>query len=276
MAQTIKPKRGDEANFNTGNLVEGEIGIATDSKKLLSNIGGVIEEIGGGTAGPQGPEGPPGMDGLDGEPGPMGPPGPKGDTGATGATGSTGATGATGSTGATGATGAQGPPLFFTPDEPEEPFFVPPPLPTLNRTIILQDQKAQNTSGGSSTAGSWQTRTLNTKVADPAGDCSLSSNQFTLSAGTYRVWAWAPAYASNSRNQLRIQNVTDTATVVLGMNNFGTAYGNALLVGQFTTGPGKALELQSRCEVALATYGLGVETNWGTECYSTVMLEKVL
>lgn len=37
----------------------------------------------------------------------------------------------------------------------------------INRIIvILQDQKAQNTDGGTFTSGAWRTRDLNTKVTD--------------------------------------------------------------------------------------------------------------
>ena len=59
--------------------------------------------------------------------------------------------------------------------------------------IKLSDVKSAGTAGGTFTSGSWQTRTLNTEDSDTGGNCSLSSNQFTLDAGTYEINARASA-----------------------------------------------------------------------------------
>lgn len=147
-----------------------------------------------------------------------------------------------------------------------------------NNVIHLQDQKASGTNGGTSTAGSWQTHVLNTEVADTGSNCSLASNQFTLSAGTYRVRATCPLHRSDE-NQLRIQNVTDGTTLALGTNgyaNSGAAYAMtaATVSGRFTVAASKALELQYRVTTGLATNGLGAAASWGTEVYADVWLEK--
>lgn len=144
--------------------------------------------------------------------------------------------------------------------------------------INLQDQKTQNTAGGTFTSGAWRTRVLNTEVSDVGGLCSLASNQFTLTAGTYIVSAIAPGYGV-SRHQLRVQNVTDTATLVTGQvmftNSAVAVEGLASLRGIFTIGASKALELQHQGEVTQASNGFGVEGNFTTEVYAIVELWKI-
>jgi hypothetical protein len=147
--------------------------------------------------------------------------------------------------------------------------------------VNLQDQKAQNTAGGTFTAGAWQTRVLNTEVSDVGGLCSLASNQFTLAAGTYTIHASAPAYLVNARHQLRLQNVTDTTTLLVGNSNYAptitanVVQTNALLRGIFTIAAGKALELQHQCQATEAADGFGVPSNFTTEVYAVVELWKV-
>src|SRR6185503_4616539 len=89
------------------------------------------------------------------------------------------------------------------------------PIPYLN----YQDQKIQNTAGGTFTSGAWRTRTLNTEAADTGSYGTLASNQITLTAGTYIIRASAPAYRVNS-HILRLQNVTAAATVLGGQSAF--------------------------------------------------------
>jgi hypothetical protein len=52
----------------------------------------------------------------------------------------------------------------------------------------IEDQKAQNTGGGTFTLGAWRTRDLNTKVFDPNVICSITKLPFT-SGGTYEIVA---------------------------------------------------------------------------------------
>ncbi len=149
---------------------------------------------------------------------------------------------------------------------------------TVTNYLQYRDQKAQNTDGGTFTSGSWQTRVLNTEVADLGNYGTLSSNQITLTAGTYIVRATAQAYAVN-RHQLRLQNVTDTVTLLVGQSFYQTAVdspvGNAMLVGVFTIAASKAIELQHQCQTTHATNGLGVAANFTTEVYATVEFWKI-
>jgi hypothetical protein len=143
--------------------------------------------------------------------------------------------------------------------------------------VRLEDQKTQNTAGGTFTSGAWQTRVLQTEVTDTGGNCTLASNQITLAAGDYECLIIAPASFVDG-HQLRLQNVTDATTVILGQNAYSSANETDLITtpavvrGVFTIAASKALEVQHRCQVTRATNGFGSELNWGTEVYTVVEL----
>jgi len=144
--------------------------------------------------------------------------------------------------------------------------------------ICLQDQKAQNTAGGTFTSGAWRTRVLNTEQADSGNHVTLSANQFTLDAGDYVILAFAPCHKV-AANQARLQNITDGTTIITGMSVSAPASGEnhiiSTVMGKFTIAASKALELQHRCTSTLATNGFGIKSNFTTEVYSTVQLWKV-
>ncbi len=147
--------------------------------------------------------------------------------------------------------------------------------------LNYQDQKAQNTDGGTFTSGAWRTRVLTTEVSDVGGYGTLASNQMTLAAGTYLVSAFAPAFGVD-RHQLRLQNVTDTATLVTGQvafsaNSAGSPFNQdvAVLRGIFTVGASKALELQHQGQTTETTNGFGIACNFTTEVYAVVELWKL-
>ena len=146
---------------------------------------------------------------------------------------------------------------------------------------LLRDQKAAGTHGGAATTGSFQTRVLNTESFDPNGIVSLSSNQFTLAAGTYFIRARAPFYQTE-RSLLKIRNVTDSADAIIGQVAFATDTASepsavdatmAQLAGRITISGTKAFELQYR---VVGNGGgddrcLGIECNFGVvEVYSEV------
>tara|TARA_R100000808_G_scaffold803_2_gene3943 strand:- start:143 stop:727 length:585 start_codon:yes stop_codon:yes gene_type:complete len=144
--------------------------------------------------------------------------------------------------------------------------------------IVLRDEKSAGTGGGASTTGSWVTRVLNTEATDTGNHCTLSSNQFTLSAGTYEVIASAPFYKTNN-TAMRLYNVTDSSTVLRSTSHYmDNSYGVSSIchiIGYFTVAASKALEIQYQCGNA-ASAGLGQPLNLGdTEVYTQVMLRKV-
>jgi hypothetical protein len=126
---------------------------------------------------------------------------------------------------------------------------------------IIADIKAYNVSGGTFTAGAWQTRDINTELDDPESIVTIASNQFTLQAGTYLVEWSAPAHKV-SRHFTRLQNITDATTEAEGTNQYSYAGDNVSTVsmgaGIVTLASAKALEVQHRCEATQAGDGLGI------------------
>lgn len=148
--------------------------------------------------------------------------------------------------------------------------------------LQYRDQQTANTQGGTFTSGAWRTRVLNTEVTDVGGFGSLSSNQITLSSGTYRIFATAPAFDVN-RHKARLQNVTDGATVLIGSSEYAYAgagsdgsQSSSTISGIFTIAASKALEVQHQCQTTRANQGFGVESNFGVvEVYTVVELWKI-
>jgi len=149
--------------------------------------------------------------------------------------------------------------------------------------VCLRDEKTANTNGGDFTSGAWRTRVLNTKAADAAGICTLSSNQFTLQAGTYVITASAPAFDVN-RHKTKLRNVTDGSDTLIGTSEWSygpgsgaTSQTRSLITGQFEIASAKAFEIQHRCETTKNIYGFGIASNWDSlvEVYTVVDLWKV-
>ena len=143
----------------------------------------------------------------------------------------------------------------------------------------LSDVKASGTNGGNFSSGSWVTRTLNTEDFDPSGIVSLASNQFTLQTGAYFIQAIGPARLVDN-NKLRIQNITDGATEILGsnaqsqsnegVNNIAQLLGRLVVAG----GP-KVYELQHRCQTSNAAgtgFGEAASVASVSEVYATILI----
>lgn len=144
--------------------------------------------------------------------------------------------------------------------------------------LHYRDEKTSGTDAGTFTSGSWQTRVLTTEVADTGGNGSLASNQITLVAGTYIVRAWAPAY-NVSGHRLRLQNITDSTTILLGSSTYAVAasQNHAHLMGVIVLAGSKVLELQHRCESTQSGNGLGAGGAYAgvVEVYASIEFEKI-
>ena len=142
--------------------------------------------------------------------------------------------------------------------------------------IVLEDQKATTVGGGSSTSGSWETRTLNTEVVDTHNDCTLASNQFDLVAGTYLIIVNAPAYDS-SYHQARLANIDDT-TYTYGTSEFNVTNCQSFsrIILHVTIAATKTYEVQHRVNTSEATIGYGVPNSFGgTEVYTQVVIIRI-
>ena len=75
---------------------------------------------------------------------------------------------------------------------------------------IITNELSAGTQGGASTNNSWETYALNTELADPDSIVSISSNKFTLAAGSYLI-KWHLSLLNGSRVTSRLYDVTNTA-----------------------------------------------------------------
>ena len=157
---------------------------------------------------------------------------------------------------------------------------------TFTSYAIIADIKASNADGGDFDSGAWRTRDLNTEIADPDGIVSLSSNQFTLGAGSYLIEFSAPACRLGS-HQTRLYNATTSSEVQIGTSQWapptsGHADQNSMGAGRVTITGSTAFEIQHRgaydSNVGEDTYGFGVGTsggfNWGSTMFCLVKIYK--
>lgn len=149
--------------------------------------------------------------------------------------------------------------------------------------IILQHYENANTSAGGQVIGSWATRKLNRESIDTGNYCALSSNQFTLDAGTYDIEA-AAAFYNTHESMIRLFNVTANGVQDdLGNNDIlslttDVESGGADIVmhGRFTIANQSVLRIESRVGVNNTVTGWGKAHNWGVEeRYMTVKLQKI-
>lgn len=140
---------------------------------------------------------------------------------------------------------------------------------------ILEDQKTSGTDGGTATAGSWFTRTINTEVYDPHSIVTLGSSQFTASVDCYCEFS-APGRRVGL-NQARLYNVTDGVAVAYGSTESADTGGNTHSVsrGFAPMTAGKTYRLEQRVTTTQATNGLGLAAGFGNaEVYSRVVLYR--
>lgn len=150
------------------------------------------------------------------------------------------------------------------------------------KIVILRDVKAQNTNGGACTAATWNTRVLNTKVRDDIGTVTLTSNQFTLPAGTYKIRASAPS-AQAANNMIRLYNVTDAAATCYGTSEWSnaslTTNSRSFIDDVFTIAASKTFRIDHYTlqNGGGATTCLGIPANAPSvsEIFTIVNLEKI-
>lgn len=153
-----------------------------------------------------------------------------------------------------------------------------------SKFLHIQERLASGTSAGSATSGSWQTRTLNTELVDDIGS-TLSSNTFTLPAGTYIFMSSAPAQ-NCGRHQTRLFNVTDAVTQpnTAGSDMYGTSESASTststtsrshITGEFTIAGTKTFRLEHRVVTSRATDGYGEAAGFGVgEIFADVKVWK--
>ena len=141
---------------------------------------------------------------------------------------------------------------------------------------VICDQKTAGSNGGAFTSGSWQTRDLNTEITDVDGIVSISSDEFTLSTGSYLL-KWSAPACQVDMHQTRLYDVTGTASIISGscenaestMSGYPTEDNKvatkSIGFARVTVGAGvtNTYKIEHRCFVTRADHGLGVGGNFG-------------
>jgi len=147
------------------------------------------------------------------------------------------------------------------------------------RVSYVKDVKSSGTAGGTFTQDVWQTRDLNTIEGD-GSFIVLSSDQFTLPAGTYEIVG--SAFANKvGRHKAIIRNITDSTDDIIGSSEFISSAGGSVTVSSKVQGvievtSSKTFELRHRCQVTSSASGYGVESSLGvSEIYSQLTITKV-
>ena len=161
-------------------------------------------------------------------------------------------------------------------------------LPDVNGTIattttagkfasyaIICDQKSSSTNGGTFTQDAWQTRDLNTEIVDADGIVSISSNQFTLQAGTYLIKASAPGYYVYD-HMAKLYDVTASADVALGTSEYTSAQAQtrSFITARVTISGATTYEIRHKCYNTKVNNGFGEHTGIGVEKYTLVEIYK--
>jgi hypothetical protein len=150
---------------------------------------------------------------------------------------------------------------------------------TGDQIAIIIDEKTDGTSGGTFTSGAWRTRDLNTKLHDDIG-ITLSSNEFTLPAGTYEVRINAPAYRVDY-HQARLYNVSDAVVALTGTSEIANDSSNtpthSFITGTFTIASSKTFRVEHDADTTNATSGFGIASSATgvPEVYTQVHIRKL-
>jgi hypothetical protein len=144
---------------------------------------------------------------------------------------------------------------------------------------IFNETQSSGTDGGGFTSGSYVKRTLNTTVVNNITGCSIATSVITLPAGTFQVYAHAPAYAVDM-HKIRLQNTSDATTINIGSNaNANNTYAGAsysVINASFTLAASKNIEVQHRCVTTKGTNGFGIACSFGdSEIYSQIVIRRI-
>ncbi len=145
--------------------------------------------------------------------------------------------------------------------------------PKTDTVCFLKDVKSAGTNGGTLTANTWFVRELNTLEGN-VDFCTLSSNQFTLTEGSYTITAKAPA-CDVQAHQIKLYNVTAGAEI-MGQSNFSS--GGVTTYSELSTiiviAASHVFEIQHICSKTSANIGRGRSNGWGDEVYAIVTVQR--
>ena len=135
---------------------------------------------------------------------------------------------------------------------------------------IVAEVRSGTSDAGTLTANTWMTRAINTEIADPDGIVSISSNQFTLQAGTYLIEWQAPAWRCD-RHTTRLYDVTNSAARGNATLEFSQDSGSYTLTSsrgfaRVTISGATVYKLETKGNVTKSGDGLGIDPNNLASC----------
>ena len=135
---------------------------------------------------------------------------------------------------------------------------------------IVAEVRSGTSDAGTLTANTWMTRAINTEIADPDGIVSISSNQFTLQAGTYLIEWSAPAWRCD-RHTTRLYDVTNSAargnaTLEFSQDSGSYTQSSSRGFARVTISGATEYRLQTRGNVTKSGDGLGIDPNNLASC----------
>ena len=145
----------------------------------------------------------------------------------------------------------------------------PPTWGALSYAIVAEIRSG-GSDGGTLTANTWMTRAINTEIADPDGIVSISSNQFTLQAGTYLIEWSAPAWRCD-RHVTRLYDVTNSAargnaTLEFSQDSGSYTQSSSRGFARVTISGATVYKLETKGNVTRANDGLGLDPNNLASC----------
>jgi hypothetical protein len=143
----------------------------------------------------------------------------------------------------------------------------------------ITDVKAENTAGGTCTTGTWADRTLNTMKGETWFIESLSSNVFTLSAGTYKINVRAPFYRPGDV-RVRLYDNTNSSGDIGGSHygsstEGGTSYAYYETLRTVTASTGFKIQYLAANDSGGSCLGNATDDTGENEIYTTVQIEKL-
>lgn len=143
--------------------------------------------------------------------------------------------------------------------------------------IVIREKQTAGTYGGAFTSGADRTRVLNEELVDTGNHASLSSNQITLAAGTYRFEIKCPAFFVG-QHVAWLYDVTNTADVEVGTAEYSNptngSMNSSVIVGRVTIAGSTVFEVRHRCQTTKTVDGFGTASGFKAEIYTVAQFWK--
>ena len=149
----------------------------------------------------------------------------------------------------------------------------------IDNILIVEDEKTSGTAGGTFANGAWRTRDLNTVRVNRITGASLSSNQITLPAGRYRIFARCPVFVV-ANHKTRLWNITDSSKILDGTTEFSnitqSSITSSIIYGEFIINSQKTITIEHICNTTRITDGFGIASNFSQpEIYTQVFIQRL-